>query len=66
MFDFHYNCIKPKYRKKAELIFTDTDSLMYEIETDDFYKDIKKDIKKNFDTSDIPPDPPSGIKTGIN
>ena len=37
MFDFHYNNIKPKYGKKAELLFTDTDSLMYEIETEDFF-----------------------------
>ena len=44
MFDFHYNYIKPKYGKKAELLFTDTDSQMYEIKTKDFYKDIKKDI----------------------
>ena len=66
MFYFHYNYIKPKYGNKVELLFTDTDSLMYEIETDDFYKDLKKDIKKKFDTSDIPPDHPSGTKTGIN
>ena len=66
MFDFHYNYVKPKYGKKAELLFTDTDSLMYEIDTDEFYKDIKKDINKKFDISDIPPDHPSGIKTGIN
>ena len=44
MFDFHYNFIKPKYGKKAELLFTDTDSLIYEIDTEDFYKDIKKKI----------------------
>ena len=66
MFDFHYNYIKPKYGKKAELLCTDTDSLMYEIATDNFYKDIKKDIRKKFDTSDIPPDHPSKIKTGTN
>ena len=66
MFDFHYNYIRKKYGNKAELLFTDTDSLMYLIHTDDFYKDINKDIKKKFDTSDYPENHPSGIKTGVN
>ena len=66
MFDFHYNYIKNKYGDKAELLFTDTDSLMYLIQTEDFYKDINKDIKKKFDTSDYPENHPSGIKTGVN
>ena len=66
MFDFHYNYIKPKYGSKAELLFTDTDSLMYQIKTEDFYKDISADIKTKFDTSDYPKDHPSGILTGEN
>ena len=66
MYDFHYNYIKPKYGKKAELLFTDTDSLMYQIKTEDFYKDISADIKTKFDTSDYPKDHPSGILTGEN
>ena len=66
MFDFHYNYIKSKYADKAKLLFTDTDSLMYEIETEDFYKDISGDVKDRFDTSDYPENHPSGIPTGEN
>ena len=66
MYDFHYNYIKPKYGDKAKLLFTDTDSLMYEIETEDFFKDISEDVKDRFDTSDYPENHPSGIPTGIN
>ena len=66
MFDFHYNYIKEKYGNKAELLFTDTDSLMYQIKTKDFYKDISHDILTKFDTSDYPPNHPSGILTGVN
>ena len=39
MFDFHYNYIREKFKNKAELLFTDTDSLMYLIQTEDSYKD---------------------------
>ena len=66
MFDFHYNYIRNKYGNKAELLMTDTDSLVYLIQTDDFYDDIKKDVKKYFDTSNFPDVHPSGIKTGVN
>ena len=66
MFDFHYKYIKPKYGSKAKLLFTDTDSFLYEIETEDFYKDISGDVRDRFDTSDYPENHPSGIPTGIN
>ena len=66
MFDFHYQYIKPKYGNKAKLLFTDTDSFLYEIQTEDFYKDISGDVRDRFDTSDYPEDHPSGILTGIN
>ena len=42
---------------KAKLLFTDTDSLMYEIQTDDVYKDLFVD-KEKFDNSDYSKDSP--------
>ena len=66
MYDFHYGYILPKYGKNQKLLFTDTDSLCYEIETEDFYKDISGDVEKGFDTSNFPKDHPSEIPVGKN
>ena len=45
-YDFHYNYIKKKFDHKTKLLFKDTDSLVYEIETyyvcEDFHKDRDK------------------------
>lgn len=66
MYDFHYNYIKKKYIDKAKLLFTDTDSLMYEILTEDFYADIACDVDRWFDTSDYPTELSSVIRAGVN
>jgi hypothetical protein len=50
MYKFHYDFIKVKYGNKATLLFTDTDSLTYHIETEDLYKDMD-DNKELFDRS---------------
>ena len=66
MYDFYCNYIKIKYGDKVKLLFADTDSLAYEIKTNDFYKDFNPDIEKRFDTSNYPTNHPSGIKTELN
>ena len=53
MYDFHYNYIKKTFGNKTKLLFTDTDSLTYEIETEDVYEDLWTS-KEPFDNSDYP------------
>ena len=62
MYDFHYNYIKEKYGNKAKLLFTDTDSLTYEIEAKDVYQDFWNN-KDRFDNSDYPETSPYFDKT---
>ncbi|CAG8698820.1 10164_t:CDS:1, partial [Cetraspora pellucida] len=38
MFNFWYSYIKPRYKDKACLLYTDTDSLIMQTETEDIYK----------------------------
>ena len=66
MYDFHYNYAKKKWRNLFPC-FTDTDSLLYEIGTENFYKDISEDVETMYDTSDYPKEGhPSGIPVGKN
>ena len=51
MYEFWYNYIIPKYGEKAKLCYTDTDSFIIYIKTEDFFEDISNDVEKWFDTS---------------
>ena len=56
MYDFHYNHTMKKYGpEKAKLLFTDTDSLTYQVYTEDLYQDMKHDLQL-YDTSNYPKD----------
>ena len=53
MYDFHYNYIRKKYTD-CQLLFTDTDSLFYQIKTEgDVYEEFFVD-RSLFDNSDYP------------
>ena len=41
---------------------TDTDSLFYEIKTDDWYDDIREDVRTLYDTSAYSKDHPAGLE----
>ena len=53
MYEFWYNYLKEKYNDKIKLIYTDTDSLVIEVETDDIYKDMYED-RHLYDFSEYP------------
>ena len=64
MYEFHHDYIKHKYDDdKLTLCYMDTDSLIHDIEMDDFYKDQAHDIKSRFDTSGYVPDRPLPVGT---
>ena len=48
---FWYDYIKPKYGDRAKLCYTDTESFLIHIITENFDKDIANDVERWFDTS---------------
>ena len=56
--------MKQKHPEGLTLCYMNTDSLVYDIETDDFYKDIAKDVQHRFDTSGYNPGRP--LPVGLN
>ncbi|XP_039312526.1 uncharacterized protein LOC120359374 [Solenopsis invicta] len=60
LYEFHHEYMAPMFREKCKIMYTDTDSLIYNIECDDVYEIIKRDINK-FDTSDYAVDNTYGI-----
>lgn len=57
MYNFHYNCMKERYGDRIKVCGSDTDSLIYKVQTDDVYADIK-DMAEYFDLSDYPKEHP--------
>ena len=53
MYKFWYDHLKNKYNDKIELIYTDTDSFIIEVEINDIYKDMYEN-KNQYDFSEYP------------
>ena len=51
MYEFWYDYMIPKYNDNVKLCYTDTDSFIINIKTNDFYEDISSDVENRFDTS---------------
>ena len=51
MYEFWYDYLKPRYGDKAKLCYTDTDSFIIHIITEDFFEDISNDVESWYDTS---------------
>ena len=64
MYEFWYDFIKSKYESNAKLCYTDTDSFIINVKTEDFYKDISENVIERFDTSNYIHDTPLPI--GVN
>ena len=50
----------------AKLCYMDIDSFVYDIDTEDFYRDIAKDVEKRFDTSGYSKDENRTLRTEEN
>ncbi|XP_022181211.1 uncharacterized protein LOC111041291 [Myzus persicae] len=60
MYDYHYNIMKKHYKDKIKLMYTDTDSLVYHMQTEDFYADLaaNANLLDRMDTANLPSDHP--------
>ena len=46
MYEFWYNYITPEYEDRAKLCYTDADSFVIYIKTEDFYEDMANDVER--------------------
>ena len=66
MYKFWYDYLKPKYGGRVKLCYTDTDSFIIYIKTEDFFGDISNDIEKWSDTSNFDKNDKRALPTGKN
>ena len=66
MYEFYYDYLKKKYDNDVKLCYTDTDSFIIHVKTDDFYLDISAVVNKRFDTRSYSKNTNRPIEVGVN
>ena len=66
MYKFWYDYIKPKYEDRAKLCYTDTDSFIIHIITEDSFEDFADDVTEWFDTSNYDENHKRPLPIGMN
>ena len=66
MYEFWYDYIGRKYRDKAKLCYTDTNSFIINIKTENFFEDISNDVERWFDTSNYDKNDKRPLPVGKN
>ena len=66
MYKFWYDYFKPKYGDKAKLCYTDTDSLIIHIITENFFEDTSNDVEAWYDTSSFDENVKRPLPIGTN
>ena len=66
MYEFHHDYMSSKYGGRGKFRYMDTDSFVYKIETEYFYRDIAKDVEKRFHTSGYSKDDNRPLPIGKN
>ena len=61
VYEFHYKYTKEKYGSRAKLLFSDTNSLRYEIQAKDVKKDFCEDGERCKKVCDLKEHCPSGL-----
>jgi hypothetical protein len=65
IYEFFYDFLKPSYGDNVSLLYTDTDSLVLQVFSENVYEDIKRNSDR-FDTSNYPPNNIHSIEPGIS
>ena len=66
MYKFWYDYVRQKYGDRAKLCYTDTDSFIIHIITEDFFGDIANDVTKWFDTSNYDENDKRPLQIGMD